>query len=56
MTDSLDNNVPTIFYLKGSDCIYLVSSITRKDGQIRFEDTIDMTYKITASNTIEPVI
>lgn len=56
MTDSLDNNIPTIFYLKGSNWVYLVSSITRKDGQIRFVDTTDMTYKITASNTIEPVI
>ena len=56
MVDSLDNNVPTIFYRKGPDGIYLVSSITRKDGQIRFVDTTNMTYIITASNTIEPLI
>lgn len=56
MIDSLDNNIPTIFYLKGSNGIYLVSSITRKDGQIYFVDISDMKYKFTASNTIEPVI
>lgn len=56
MIDSLDNNVPTIFYLKGSDGIHLVSRITRENGQIRFVDISDMKYKITDSNTIEPVI
>ena len=56
MIDSLDNNIPTIFYLKGSNGIYLVSSITRKDGRIYFVDISDMNYKFTDSNTIEPVI
>lgn len=56
MIDSLDNNIPTIFYLKGSNGIYLVSSITRKDGQIYFVDISDMKYKFTDSNTIEPII
>ena len=56
MVDSLDNNVPTIFYLKDPDGIHLVSRITRENGQIRFVDISDMKYKITDSNTIEPVI
>lgn len=56
MIDSLDNNVPTVFYLKGAHGIHLVSSITREGGQIYFEDITNMNYKITDSNTIEPVI
>ena len=67
MIDSLDNNVPTIFYFKKTDGIYLVSSIIRDGGLIRFSVvTYDATmpnqtigtalYKITDSNTIEPVI
>lgn len=56
MIDSLDNNVPTIFYLKGSNGIHLVSKIIRENGQIRFVDISDMKYKITDSNTIEPII
>lgn len=56
MVDSLDNNVPTIFYLKGAKGIYLVSSINREGGQIYFVDITDMKYKITDSNTIEPII
>ena len=67
MIDSLDNNVPTIFYFELTDGIYLVSSINRHDGQINFSvvmydskfsgQTVRTTlYKITDSNTIEPVI
>lgn len=56
MIDSLDNNVPTVFYLKGAKGIHLVSSITREGGQIYFVDITNMNYKITDSNTIEPVI
>lgn len=67
MIDSLDNNVPTIFYVKRTDGIHLVSSINRTDGQIRFSEltydatksnqtVMTMLYKITASNTIEPII
>ena len=67
MIDSLDNNVPTIFYFKYTDGLYLVSSINRKDGLLRFSvvmydsklsgQTVNTAlYKITASNTIEPVI
>ncbi len=67
MIDSLDNNVPTIFYFKYTDGLYLVSSIIRDGGLIRFSVvTYDATmpnqtigtalYKITDSNTIEPVI
>ena len=67
MIDSLDNNVPTIFYFELTDGIYLVSSINRKDGQLNFSvvtydskfsgQTVRTSlYKITASNTIEPVI
>ena len=67
MIDSLDNNVPTIFYFEFTDGIYLVSSINRKDGQINFSvvtyeskfsaQTVRTTlYKITDSNTIEPLI
>ena len=67
MTDSLDNNIPTIFYLKLNDGIYLVSSINRGDGQIYFsavmydtslsnQTVMTTLYMITDSNTIEPVI
>ena len=67
MIDSLDNNVPTIFYFKYTDGIYLVSSINPDGGQIYFsvvtydaslgDQTVKTSlYKITASNTIEPVI
>lgn len=67
MTDSLDNNVPTIFYFEGTDGIYLVSSINPDGGQIYFsvvtydaslnaQTVMTTMYKITASNTIEPVI
>ena len=67
MTDSLDNNIPTIFYLKLNDGIYLVSSINPDGGQIYFsvvtydaslsnQTVMTMMYEITASNTIEPVI
>ena len=67
MTDSLDNNVPTIFYLKLNDGIYLVSSINPNGGQIYFsvvtydskfsaQTVRTRLYKITDSNTIEPVI
>ena len=67
MIDSLDNNVPTIFYFKYTDGLYLVSSINRKDGLIRFSvvtydsklsgQTVRTSlYIITDSNTIEPVI
>ena len=67
MIDSLDNNVPTIFCFKKTDGIYLVSSINRYNGRIEFSvvtydaslggQTVNtMLYKITASNTIEPVI
>ena len=67
MIDSLDNNIPTIFYHKLSDGLYLVSSINRYDGLIEFSEvTYDaslgdqtvktMLYKITDSNTIEPII
>ena len=67
MIDSLDNNVPTIFYLKLNDGIYLVSSINRYDGWIEFsvvtydaslgDQTVKtVLYKITDSNTIEPII
>ena len=67
MTDSLDNNIPTIFYFKYTDGIYLVSSINPNGGQIYFSvvtydskfsgQTVNtVLYKITASNTIEPVI
>lgn len=67
MIDSLDNNIPTIFYLKLNDGIYLVSSINPDVGEIYFSvvtydaslsnQTVRTTlYKITASNTIEPVI
>ena len=67
MIDSLDNNVPTIFYLKLNDGIYLVSSINPDGGQIYFsvvtydaslsnQTVMTMMYIITASNTIEPVI
>lgn len=56
MIDSLDNNIPTVFYLKGAKGIHLVSSIKRENGQIYFVDITDMEYKITDSNTIEPVI
>lgn len=67
MTDSLDNNIPTIFYLKLNDGIYLVSSINPDVGEIYFsvvtydaslsnQTVRTMLYKITASNTIEPVI
>ena len=67
MIDSLDNNVPTIFYFEYTDGIYLVSSINREDGQICFSvvtydskfsaQTVRTTlYKITDSNTIEPII
>ena len=67
MIDSLDNNIPTIFYFEYTDGLYLVSSINRKDGQIRFSvvmydsklsgQTVNtVLYKITASNTIEPII
>lgn len=67
MTDSLDNNIPTIFYLKLNDGIYLVSSINPDGGQIYFsvvtydaslggQTVKTLLYIITASNTIEPVI
>ena len=67
MVDSLDNNVPTIFYYKGSDGIYLVSSINRYNGQIKFSVVMydaslgvqtvkTVLYIITDSNTIEPLI
>ena len=67
MIDSLDNNVPTIFYLKLNDGIYLVSSINRYNGRIKFsvvtfdaslsgQTVMTMLYMITDSNTIEPVI
>lgn len=67
MTDSLDNNIPTIFYFEFNDGIYLVSSINRYNGRIEFSvvtydallsaQTVNtVLYKITASNTIEPVI
>lgn len=67
MIDSLDNNVPTIFYFKKTDGIYLVSSINRYDGRIEFsvvtydaslgDQTVKtVLYKITDSNTIEPII
>ena len=67
MIDSLDNNVPTIFYFELTNGIYLVSSIIRDEGLIRFSVVAyDATtpnqavrtslYKITDSNTIEPVI
>ena len=67
MIDSLDNNVPTIFYFELTDGIYLVSSINRYDGKIEFsvvtydaslgDQTVKtLLYKITASNTIEPII
>ena len=67
MTDSLDNNVPTIFYFKYTDGLYLVSSINRKDGLLRFsvvmydsklsgQTVTTVLYKITDSNTIEPII
>ena len=67
MIDSLDNNVPTIFYFELTDGIYLVSSINRYDGQIEFsvvtydaslgDQTVKtLLYIITASNTIEPII
>lgn len=67
MTDSLDNNIPTIFYLKQTKGIYLVSSINREDGQIYFsvvtfdaslsnQTVMTTLYMITDSNTIEPVI
>lgn len=67
MIDSLDNNVPTIFYFELTDGIYLVSSINRRDGRINFSvvtydaslggQTVNtVLYKITDSNTIEPVI
>ena len=67
MIDSLDNNVPTIFYFEYTDGIYLVSSINPDGGQIYFSvvtydskfsaQTVRTTlYKITDSNTIEPVI
>ena len=67
MIDSLDNNIPTIFYFEFTDGIYLVSSINRKDGLIRFSvvtydsklsgQTVNtVLYKITDSNTIEPII
>ena len=67
MIDSLDNNVPTIFYFKKTDGIYLVSSINRNDGQLNFSvvtydaslggQTVNtVLYKITDSNTIEPII
>lgn len=67
MIDSLDNNVPTIFYFELTDGIYLVSSINPDGGQIYFSVvTYDASlsaqtvrtslYKITDSNTIEPVI
>ena len=65
--DSLDNNVPTIFYVKRTNGIHLVSSINRADGQILFSElmydatmsnqtVMTMLYEITASNTIEPII
>lgn len=67
MVDSLDNNIPTIFYLKQTKGIYLVSSINREGGQIYFsvvtfdaslsnQTVMTTLYKITDSNTIEPVI
>ena len=67
MIDSLDNNVPTIFYFELTDGIYLVSSINRHDGQINFSVVMydskfsgqtvkTVLYKITDSNTIEPII
>ena len=67
MIGSLDNNVPTIFYFKKTDGIYLVSSINRNDGQLNFsvvtydaslgDQTVKtILYNITDSNTIEPVI
>ena len=67
MIDSLDNNVPTIFYFKKTDGIYLVSSINPDGGQIYFsvvtydaslsnQTVMTILYKITDSNTIEPVI
>ena len=67
MIDSLDNNVPTIFYFKKTDGIYLVSSINRNDGQLNFsvvtydaslgDQTVKtILYNITDSNTIEPII
>lgn len=67
MTDSLDNNIPTIFYLKQTKGIYLVSSINREGGQIYFsvvtfdaslsnQTVMTTLYMITDSNTIEPVI
>ena len=67
MTDSLDNNIPTIFYFKYTDGLYLVSSINPNSGQIYFSvvtydskfssQTVRTSlYKITDSNTIEPVI
>ena len=67
MIDSLDNNIPTIFYFEFTDGIYLVSSINRKDGLLRFsvvmydsklsgQTVTTVLYKITDSNTIEPII
>ena len=67
MTVSLDNNIPTIFYLKLNDGIYLVSSINPDGGQIYFsvvtydaslsgQTVMTTMYIITDSNTIEPVI
>ena len=67
MVDSLDNNVPTIFYFEFNNGIYLVSSINRYNGRIKFsvvtfdaslsgQTVMTMLYMITDSNTIEPVI
>lgn len=67
MIDSLDNNVPTIFYYKNTAGLFLVSNISRVGGVIEFsyliyDETLNnqavmtMLYKITDSNTIEPII